>query len=73
MPTFYGAPQHRGPRIILDPHWPYVFTRHLEHAKHEDDRKAPRNLVTTPPHQASLQPSKDLMIDASSQFIEVEI
>ncbi|PPR85574.1 hypothetical protein GOBAR_AA35116 [Gossypium barbadense] len=36
------APQHRGPGIILDPHWPDVSTRHLEHAKHEDDRKAPR-------------------------------
>ncbi|PPR85576.1 hypothetical protein GOBAR_AA35118 [Gossypium barbadense] len=31
------APRHRGTRIILDPHWPNVSTRHLEHAKHEND------------------------------------
>ncbi|PPS06467.1 hypothetical protein GOBAR_AA14183 [Gossypium barbadense] len=26
------APQHRSPRIILNPHWPDVSIRHLEHA-----------------------------------------
>ncbi|PPS14285.1 hypothetical protein GOBAR_AA06295 [Gossypium barbadense] len=45
--TTLRAPRHRGPRIILDPHWPDVSTRHLEHAKHENDRKAPRNLPSS--------------------------
>lgn len=43
------APRHRGTRIILDPHWLDVSIRHLEHAKHEDDQKAPRNLPSLIP------------------------
>ncbi|PPS02753.1 hypothetical protein GOBAR_AA17912 [Gossypium barbadense] len=41
------APRHRSTRIILDPYWPDVSSRHLEHAKHEYDRKAPRNLPSS--------------------------
>ncbi|PPS10237.1 hypothetical protein GOBAR_AA10410 [Gossypium barbadense] len=37
-------PQHRGLRIIPHPHQPDFSTRHLEHAYHDDDREALRNL-----------------------------
>ncbi|PPS00129.1 hypothetical protein GOBAR_AA20533 [Gossypium barbadense] len=42
-----SVPLHRSPRIILDPHWPDVSTRYLEHAKHKDDRKVTRNLPSS--------------------------
>ncbi|PPR84624.1 hypothetical protein GOBAR_AA36087 [Gossypium barbadense] len=41
------APQHCGPRIIPHPHQPDVSIRYLEHAEHEDDREAPRNLPSS--------------------------
>ncbi|PPR97331.1 hypothetical protein GOBAR_AA23335 [Gossypium barbadense] len=69
--TTLRAPQHRDPRIIPHSHWPDVSTRHLEHAYHEDDQEASRNLPSPHEDPPTQPPPPSRPVHAAASYADI--